>query len=498
MYVIFIFGLLAFLLSLILTPLIRDAFRRHGILDKPDNIRKVHISPVPRVGGIAITVSYAITMAVALLIPPPFGYLIEHDFPDVWKLLIAAGLIFLTGLLDDLIGLKPWQKLAEQLTGALLAYFGGVQIHLFRGSELDVWVSIPITMIWLVGCTNAFNLIDGLDGLAAGVGLFATLTMVLSALANHNLDMAMVTIPLAGALLAFLRYNFNPASVFLGDSGSLTIGFLLGCYGVIWSHKSATLLGLTAPLMAMSIPLLDAGLSIVRRFLRHQPIFGADRGHIHHRLLDRGFRPRGVALLIYGCSGIAACLSLLMSSTNQFGGPIIVLFCAAMWIGIQNLGYVEFGMARQMLMKGSFTRMIDSHTRLRYLDDSLKKAKGIEECWAILVDTSKDFGSGALRMYARGRLFESGIEVANSTPHWQVRVPLPADQYINLWFKFPTNGAMNPGVVGGLAEVLQRNLSARISAAENPVVAASNVVSRSDEGAGSSMPARVLTATNSR
>jgi UDP-GlcNAc:undecaprenyl-phosphate GlcNAc-1-phosphate transferase len=248
----------------------------------------------------------------------------------------------------------------------------------------------------------------------------------------------------------------------------------------------------------MAIPLLDAGLSIVRRFLRHQPIFGADRGHIHHRLLDRGLRPRGVALLIYACSGIAAGLSLLLSSQNQFGGLIIVLFCAAMWIGIQNLGYVEFGMARQMLMKGSFTRMIDSHTRLRHLDDSLTKANDIEQCWAIIVEQSRDFGSGALRMFAQGRLFESGIEEASAAPHWQVRVPLRADQYINLWFKFPISGAMNPGVVGGLAEVLQRNLSARISTAEKHVVVAGNIVSLPDEGAGNSMPASVLTATNSR
>src|SRR2546421_10492649 len=152
-----------------------------------------------------------------------------------------------------------------------------------RGSEWDMWVSIPVTVIWLVGCTNAFNLIDGLDGLAAGVGLFATLTMVLSALANQNLDMAMVTIPLAGALLAFLRYNFNPASVFLGDSGSLTIGFLLGCFGALWSEKSVTLVALTVPILAVSIPLADVALSIARRFVRNRPIFQGDRGHIHHK-----------------------------------------------------------------------------------------------------------------------------------------------------------------------------------------------------------------------
>src|SRR5207302_9229917 len=128
--------------------------------------------------------------------------------------------------------------------------------------------------------------------------------------------------------------------------------------------------------------------------------------------------------------------------------------------------------------------------------DSLKKAEDIDQCWAIIVDTSRDFGSGAVRMCARGRLFELGIEEASAAPHWQVRVPLRADQYINLWFKFPTSGGMNPGVVGGLAEVLQRNLSERISTAEKHVVVACDVMSRPVEGAGNSMPARVLAATN--
>src|SRR5947208_12565007 len=127
----------------------------------------------------------------------------------------------------------------------------------------------------------------GGDGLAAGLGLFATLTMAIAALLHGNLTLAIATAPLAGALLGFLRYNFNPASIFLGDSGSLLVGFLLGCYGVLWTQKSATLLGMAAPLMALSIPLLDTALAIVRRFLRHQPIFGADRGHIHHKLLAR-------------------------------------------------------------------------------------------------------------------------------------------------------------------------------------------------------------------
>src|SRR5207302_8185636 len=133
-------------------------------------------------------------------------------------------------------------------------------------------LSVPITVFWLLACTNAFNLIDGVDGLAAGVGLFATITMLLAALLQNNVPLALATVPLAGALPGFLRYNFNPATIFLGDSGSLLIGFLLGAYGLIWSQKSTTLIGMTAPMMALAIPLLDTGLAIVRRALRGQPI----------------------------------------------------------------------------------------------------------------------------------------------------------------------------------------------------------------------------------
>ena len=152
-----------------------------------------------------------------------------------------------------------------------------------------------------------------MDGLAAGVGLVATVTMVIAALTQGNLPLALATIPLAGCLLGFLRYNFNGASVFLGDSGSLLIGFLLGCYGALWSEKSVTLVALTVPLLAVSIPLLEVALSIVRRYLRNRPIFEADRGHIHHKLLERGLSPKGAVLTIYAFCGVVAMLSLVAS-----------------------------------------------------------------------------------------------------------------------------------------------------------------------------------------
>ena len=261
----------ACVLSLFLTPLVRDSFARVGLVDRPDGGRKFHHHAVPRVGGIAIAVSYAAAFGILLAVPGFGGSVFERHLPAVLNLLPSAGLIFLTGLMDDLWELRPWQKLIGQSTAAVLAVLAGVRITGLSGHPLNEGVGAVLTVLWLLACCNAFNLIDGLDGLASGMGLFSTLTIFLAALLHGDLMLSLATLPLAGALLGFLRYNFNPASVFLGDSGSLLIGFLLGCYGVIWSQKSATMLGMTAPLMAMAIPLIDVLLSIFRRWLRGQP-----------------------------------------------------------------------------------------------------------------------------------------------------------------------------------------------------------------------------------
>src|SRR5215469_8726482 len=292
---------IAFFFSLVLTPYVRDAAVKFNLVDRPDSARKIHAQPIPRVGGVAIAIAYVLAFGLILVLPyRGLSFNIHTVVPRALGLLPAAGLVFFIGLVDDIRGLKPWQKLIGQVVAALLAFWAGVRIDFLQWHQLHFWISLPVTVLWLIGCANAFNLIDGLDGLAAGVGLFATVTTLLAGLINHNLPLVLVTAPLAGCLLGFLRYNFNPASIFLGDSGSLLIGFLLGCYGAMWSQKSATLIGLTAPMMAMAIPLMDVALSIVRRFLRNQPIFGADRGHIHHRLLEKGLTPRRAALFLYG------------------------------------------------------------------------------------------------------------------------------------------------------------------------------------------------------
>ena len=229
MYSVLLTTVVSFCLCLILTSVVRDVFLRRGIVDRPDGVRKLHDRAVPRVGGVPIAVSYVAAYVVLILSPLRGGAYLEQELPLVWTLMPAAGLVFATGLLDDLWGLKAPEKLAGQFAAAVLAYWAGVRIASIAGYWIADWWSFPLTVVWLIGCANAFNLIDGVDGVAAGVGLLATLTIFTAAVLHHNTPLALATAPLAGCLLGFLRYNFNPASIFLGDSGSLLVGFLLGC-----------------------------------------------------------------------------------------------------------------------------------------------------------------------------------------------------------------------------------------------------------------------------
>jgi len=198
-YSILFLAISSFGFSLVLTPLIRRGFCRFGILDKPNLERKCHSSPIPRVGGISIALSYLASFALLLLSPLHGASMVS--LPLVVMLTPAAAVVFAVGLLDDLIGLSPWEKLAGQIGGATLAYWAGVRLFGVSGFSAEGWWSLPLTILWLVGCTNAFNLIDGMDGLATGVGLFATLTIFVAALLQNNSALALATVPLAGALL---------------------------------------------------------------------------------------------------------------------------------------------------------------------------------------------------------------------------------------------------------------------------------------------------------
>ena len=434
MYSLGLLAVVSFLVAFVMTPVVRQLALRFGLVDRPDGGRKAHAGLIPRVGGVAIALAYAGAFGALWVSGFSAGRFVWADLSLTWRLMPAAGLVLVVGLLDDLVGLRPWHKFTVQLAAAGLAYWAGVRIAALSGYDLTHWWwSLPATAFWLVFCTNAFNLIDGADGLATGVGIFATLTTVAAALMGNNVALAMATVPLAGALLGFLRYNFNPASIFLGDSGSYSVGFLLGCFGVLWSQKAATMLGLTAPLMALAVPLLDTLLAIVRRFLRGRPLFEGDARHVHHMLLRRGWTTRRAVLMLYAVSGLFALLSLVSSAgRNQFSGVVLVLFCVVAWVGIQSLGYVEIHMASRMLFRGSFRRTLNAELSLRSAQERLERARSVEEGWAALRETGREMGFCRVRMAVRGRSFEesmptdgcSGCSAGECDKAWRVTVPL--------------------------------------------------------------------------
>jgi UDP-GlcNAc:undecaprenyl-phosphate GlcNAc-1-phosphate transferase len=460
MYSLCVLSALACLFCLILTPLATRSAGRVGLLDRPDSVRKFHQSPVPRVGGVPILLSYIASFLVLTVLPLDAGRLILANQGIIWRVFPAVGLVFLTGLADDWIGLKPWQKLAGQLAGSICAYAAGVRILNVSDHSLAPWFSLPITVAWLVLCCNAFNLIDGIDGLAAGVGVVASLTTLVAALLQMNIPLALATAPLIGALVAFLRYNFHPASIFLGDSGSLLIGFLLGAYGVIWGQKSATMLGMAAPTMALALPLLEVGLSVFRRFLRNEPIFTADRGHIHHRLLDRGFTPRRAALLLYAVCSIGAALSLSQNVLHhRLAGPIILLFAVCACGGVQYLGYVEFRATRRFLFAG-LRPMLSAHVKLEAFERALASASSLAQCWHALQSGARDLGYSRVDARLAGQRFGSFAPRNSQAAFWQMRLNLPNQDFVNITQR--ENAAEQPVLVIAFAEIVRRLLPARL------------------------------------
>jgi UDP-GlcNAc:undecaprenyl-phosphate GlcNAc-1-phosphate transferase len=412
-------GLKAFAVSLILTPILRDVFRSYNVVDRPGGQRRMHEHPIPRIGGIPIAIAYVFAIL-------PLGDSGGGIGVPLWKLLPGAGIVFLTGLLDDFFTLKPMLKLGGQTAAALLVFYSGLSVGTLGSvNPLPMWLNLPLTVFWVLITTNALNLIDGLDGLCAGIGLVASVALFGAAWMYGNPSLGYATLPLACALLGFLCYNTNPATVFLGDSGALLTGFLLGCYGMIWTQKTSTMLSLLVPLIALSVPLLDVTVAVARRVLRRQPIFSADRAHIHHRLLDRGLTPRSVVLVLYAFAGIAAALSLLLIAPQlaHFRNGLLVFLIAALGLGLRELRYKEFDFIGRWLFGGELQKNLQESLRLDRLRASLAAATTLESWWVALAGTARECGWTGLRWDAPDGLREFAIEQSGE-PGWTFSVAL--------------------------------------------------------------------------
>lgn len=378
----------AFLIALVLTPILRDISRSFNIVDRP-GVRKVHAYPIPRVGGVAIAAAYLFAL---LSIP---GSQEPFDAQSAWKLIPGASIVFFTGILDDFFSLKPRFKLCGLVVAGSIVFWSGLHIGDLATHSLPVWLDYPLTVFWLLLTSNALNLIDGLDGLCAGMGVVSTLALFVAALLHHNAPLALATLPLTGALLGFLCHNLAPATVFLGDSGSLLVGFLLGCYGMIWAQKTSTLLSLLVPLLALSIPLLDVSLSVLRRFLRKQPIFAPDREHIHHRLLDRGLSPRQAVGVLYLLAAVGAACALVASApvVGKYQGFIVLLFCLAAAVGIRQLRYSEFDIPSRLFIRGMRQKLA-----IERLGSVLERVDTVDSWWNHLAEAGEPLGLASIQL----------------------------------------------------------------------------------------------------
>lgn len=326
----------AMLISLLATPLARLFAWRVGSVDQP-GARRINRCPIPRMGGIAIFCGIAFGILLEGVLAGALGWprLLQADAflgprYDYTRIGLGFLLIFLTGLVDDMFSLSPRQKLLGQVVSTCIAVSGGLVIDvvvnpLSNGAIELGWLAYPITVVYLVAYTNIFNLIDGLDGLAAGIACIASVTMwIVSTMAGH-LDAAALSLVLAGATLGFLRYNFNPASVFMGDSGSLLIGFVLGSISLMSVQRIAGLTSILVPLVIAGIPIIDTFSAIVRRGRAHVSIGQADKGHIHHRLMEEGFDQRETVVFIYAWTAVLCVGSIMMTQVTVL--PRIFIFC---------------------------------------------------------------------------------------------------------------------------------------------------------------------------
>jgi UDP-GlcNAc:undecaprenyl-phosphate/decaprenyl-phosphate GlcNAc-1-phosphate transferase len=337
----------ALVLSFISTRVVRNTALRRKWGSRAGTARDVHTAAIPRLGGVAIFFSFSVTVGVALLLNHFRLVFFSVSARTVLQIAVPSTIIFLLGLYDDLVSTSPYFKFGVQALAAVPIYLAGFRVIsvplLFHQHTFGTAVSFLATCFWILLITNAFNLVDGLDGLAAGSALFSTVVVVVVSLTTQRTLVSLLGLALAGAICGFLRYNFNPATIFLGDSGSLFLGFSLSVLSMAGASKSSTLVSVAIPIVSFGLPIMETGFSIARRWLSGQPLFLADRHHIHHKLLERGFSQRQVVVILYGVCAVFALLStLLLYQGIPAIGLVLLIVGAGVWIGVQHLNYPEF------------------------------------------------------------------------------------------------------------------------------------------------------------
>ncbi len=492
--------LVSVLTSFVLTRQVRNLANERGWISAPTSDRHIHTQPLPRLGGVAIFAAFLVAIGLVLLLGwrwPAIGALVPIH--ALFAILAPGLLIFALGLCDDLRPLPPWVKFSVQGMAACLLFAGGLRVGhiplLFGEHHFSWMLELPLTIVWVLAVTNAFNLIDGLDGLAAGSALFSTLVVFVVSLLTQSHLISLLTLALAGAILGFLRFNFNPATIFLGDCGSLFIGFILSAVALEGAQKAPTIVAVAIPVVSFGLPILETALSVLRRFISGKPLFTADREHIHHKLLERGFTHRQVVIVLYAVSALFGLLSLfLLWPGGSSVGLVLAVLGLGVWIGVQHLGYLEFDEIRRVAQRTMDQRQVFVHNlAIRRAVEELRVVHDYDHVCQILrtAFAHNDFDGFNLQVSLRPDEF--ALIPTPRTLRWskpgvlQVREDAPAAWSLNL--DLMTTGNFWRGTLKLYREYTERPLLVDVSMLTSvfPVVLA-DAIDRAMSHACSEMP----------
>ncbi len=314
----------AFLISFAATPMVISLAHKINAIDVPKDARRVHSKPIPLIGGLAIFYGFIVSVLCFATIDR-----------ETMGILIGAVIVVTVGVIDDMMDMKAIVKLLCQIVAAAVVVYSGVRIEHFANPfsgwfgppyiVLNFWVSVAVTMIWIVGVCNAVNLIDGLDGLAVGVSSIASMSLLALTLISNNPNVAILTAAVAGAGFGFLPYNFNPAKIFMGDTGALFLGFILACISVQGFLKLSAIISFAVPLLVLGLPIFDTMFAIVRRVLTGRSPMSPDRGHLHHRLLDMGFSQKKTVAILYTMTAVLCLTAVVISIKGYMRGLLLIL-----------------------------------------------------------------------------------------------------------------------------------------------------------------------------
>ncbi len=389
-------ALIGCLFALLLTPLVRPLALRFNAFDRP-NRRTIHVTPLPRIGGVAIFSAFVVTVGLLLVFNQQVRGFFYFDPYKSTAFFVSLLLIFGLGVYDDLRGLNAPKKFTVQFIASSIVYAAGFRIDVVGwlwGGTIDLGpFGYPLTILWIVGITNALNLIDGLDGLAAGVSAIASATICVIALHFGNSAVAFATAVLTGVLLGFLRYNFHPAKLFMGDSGSLLLGFFLATMALQGVQKGSTAVALFLPIVVMAVPIADTLMAMARRALNGNGMFTADREHFHHRLIWKGLNQVRAVFCLYAVSAACSVAALMMTfGTPGVSWAAVLTVLSGGVLLIRQLEYVEFDGIMGRILRG------DRRSRSpRYKNLVLKKVQArisdgscFEKVWRSMTMAAKE------------------------------------------------------------------------------------------------------------